>query len=84
MRGRGPKPVGRARVWRMPPPGCEVRISGLAEIAEWSGMDYWRLRRAIVHMQTDLRDCDSAEARMLRREFPELCARCPVPMEARR
>ncbi len=82
MRTRGPKPVGRARVWRMPPPSCEVRISGLAEIAEWSGMDYWRLRRAIVHLQTDANLYDSPEARMLRREFPELCERAPIPEAA--
>ena len=40
------KPVGRCHVWRMPAPSCEVRISGLAEVAAWLGMDYHRVRRA--------------------------------------
>lgn len=74
-----PKPVGRARVWRMPPPSCEVRMVGVNEIAQWSGMDYWKIRRALVHMQTDANFYDSPEADMLRREFPELCVRQEIP-----
>lgn len=84
MKGNGAKPVGRARVWRMPAPGCEVRMSGVNEIAEWSGMDYWKIRRALTHMQTDANFYDSPEADMLRREFPELCERQPIPGEAAR
>ena len=77
------KPVGRCHVWRMPAPSCEVRISGLAEVAAWLGMDYHRIRRALVHMQTDANHYDSPEADALRREFPELCERVSIPRGGR-
>ena len=69
------KPVGRCHVWRMPAPSCEVRISGLAEVAAWLGMDY--------HRAADANHYDSPEADMLRREFPELCERVSIPRGGR-
>lgn len=75
------KPVGRARIWRLPPPSCEVKTAGLKEVADWLGLDYQRVRAAAIRIQTDGDRFTSPEAEALRKEFPELCERVPIPPE---